>query len=700
MSFLHPLFLLAGAAVVVPLLLHLSRRRNRAAIPWSSLRFLQPDPPRLERRKRVEQWLLLLLRCLAVVLLAVTFARPLLRQPLPGVPAARGARVVLLIDTSASMQRPQLWEKARARAVEILRGLGAEDRAAIVSFSDRATTVLAFETWANGAPGGRAALAATRLSQLAPGWGATDLGAALIAAAEVIGDDARTGIAVAEHRVVLLSDLTAGARLGALSAAEWPVDLRLAVERISEGARDNLSVHAVGTPDGAGAPGDRLQVRVTAHAAEGGTRGEPLRAILRWSDGAGAPTEVLVPRGEARLLSAPPRPATPAALLLEGDELDFDNRLFAVPTVPAPARIVYLGADAANDVTGSRYFLERAFVATRTRAPRVEALRATPDVALKGADLVVVTEAPAPASEALSAYLEAGGTVLFAPRDLAAAEGLGALAGGSPVPVREAPAGREAVMTRVQLEHPLLAAFADGRAGDFSHVRFWRHRVIDEAALSSAQVLARFDDGSPAWLLLPRGRGRIFVMTSGWNTGDSQLGLSSKLVPLFWSLLGAEPALGGAVVVGAPVALAEFARAETGALQVLRPDGRTDTLAAEARNYIATDLPGIYQLTRGATQAWFAVNLAPGESVVAPLPEEQLARVGLPTGGNPAATRTDSLRAEASARAREVAFLRGLEAQQKPWRFVLLVVLLALLAEALLTARRARPAQRTAGDAP
>ena len=49
MSFLAPLFLFGALAVAAPILFHLIRRTSREKIPFSSLMFLQPTPPRLTR---------------------------------------------------------------------------------------------------------------------------------------------------------------------------------------------------------------------------------------------------------------------------------------------------------------------------------------------------------------------------------------------------------------------------------------------------------------------------------------------------------------------------------------------------------------------------------------------------------------------------------------------------------------------------
>jgi hypothetical protein len=70
-------------------------------MPFSSLMFLSPSPPRLAKRSRIDQWLLLLLRASAVILLAIAFMRPLWRLEAElDLDTANQQRVAILIDTS------------------------------------------------------------------------------------------------------------------------------------------------------------------------------------------------------------------------------------------------------------------------------------------------------------------------------------------------------------------------------------------------------------------------------------------------------------------------------------------------------------------------------------------------------------------------------------------------------------------------
>ena len=129
MNFLTPFFLLGGLALAGPIIYHLVRRTTREKLRFSSLMFLAPSPPRLSKRHRLEHILLLILRCAALALLALGFARPFLRQtPIDDPTAAQPKRIAVLVDTSASMRRDGLWTAARDRVEEVLRRAGPADQ--------------------------------------------------------------------------------------------------------------------------------------------------------------------------------------------------------------------------------------------------------------------------------------------------------------------------------------------------------------------------------------------------------------------------------------------------------------------------------------------------------------------------------------------------------------------------------------------
>ena len=122
MSFLYPLLLAGVAAVAAPILLHLIRRHTRDRVTFSSLMFLHTTMPRFQSRSRLEHIPLLILRCLIVCLLAFAFARPFLIRPAAPSTVHPGERVVLLIDTSASMRREGVW----ARTIQEAKSVGTE----------------------------------------------------------------------------------------------------------------------------------------------------------------------------------------------------------------------------------------------------------------------------------------------------------------------------------------------------------------------------------------------------------------------------------------------------------------------------------------------------------------------------------------------------------------------------------------------
>jgi hypothetical protein len=176
----------------------------------------------------------------------------------------------------------------------------------------------------------------------------------------------------------------------------------------------------------------------------------------------------------------------------------------------------------------------------------------------------------------------------------------------------------------------------------------------------------------------------MYVLASGWQPDDSQLAVSSKFVPLLWSLLeasGGVGSIGTNFVVGETVALPE----DGGATAVRTPAGATVPLAPRAAGFAQTAQPGVYELTGGARTLRFAVNLDPNESRTAPLGPDELEQLGVPV------SRTEAV---SPVTAENKTVLQGIEAEnrQKLWRWLIAAALAVLLVETALagwTARRA-----------
>ena len=119
-----------------------------SASPFSSLMFLRPEPPRLTRKSRLEDILLLLARCALLALLAIAFARPFFKELVsPDQDPNANQRTVLLIDVSASMQRSGLWDKAMAKAETVIEKTKSDGSLAILAFGDETKALLRFDQW-------------------------------------------------------------------------------------------------------------------------------------------------------------------------------------------------------------------------------------------------------------------------------------------------------------------------------------------------------------------------------------------------------------------------------------------------------------------------------------------------------------------------------------------------------------------------
>ncbi len=457
MSLLAPLYFLGALAIGLPILFHLIRRRPKGEIEFSSLMFLRPTPPRLTRRSRLDNLPLLLIRALALILLAAAFTRPFLRSTAKSNTDAASRRIVLVIDTSASMQRSGLWQQAVDRAADVISDLQRGDELAIISFDRSPQTLLSFQQSAQLNLPQRKATATDLLVELSPTWNHTDIGRALCFAADLAvtyeGDDPTTTAtsataAVADEpeqvarqrtgpaQMTLISDMQVGSRIDSLQVYAWPDALQLEIEKVVAAEKTNASLRIlVDREIDSQATGDRVRVRVSnsADAADA-------RFSLTWSssstasssgdsDGGEARTPVQVPPGESRVVRMPAPRSDVTSLVLHGDDHSFDNVRYLVSPQPESLTLMHLGTAAAKPSDSLLYYLERVPLSNPRRSVSVDS--GDPDGLVEVPDpnkvplVVVEHDFSTETQRRLKQYIASGGNLLCV---LAAQDRLGEMA--------------------------------------------------------------------------------------------------------------------------------------------------------------------------------------------------------------------------------------------------------------------------------
>lgn len=677
MTWLAPLYLAGALAVAAPILFHLWRRTPQGRRTFSTLMFLTPSPPRMTRLSRVEHWLLLCLRGLALLLLALAFARPVWRIPATIPIAPEETELVgIVVDTSASLQRDGVWPQLVEVVTKRIDDLPDTSIPALFAFDDRWTSQFSFDESEPLEPAARKQLLKDRLAKIAPSFRGTNLGQALMRTAQSV-QDAQTGRALPRpQRIWLVSDLQAGSDLRELLGYDWPDDLPVEWLPVSPKSSENAGLQLVEST--LNIADDRLRVRITNAAAS-----VKQRFVLNWSDAKeeAKAVDVVVPPGQSRVvaLPAPPNPALGQSLVLSGDEHPFDNRLWLPSRQPQPCTVLFVGRDQPNDTDGLRYYLDRALAAN----PRYITSIVTADATLLPADrpsLVVAAEAEPAGLDLLKKLRANGVATVLVPKTADDADALLAACGQESLKTREAVVRDYALWSDIDFESPWFAPFAEAQFSDFSGIHFWKHRELVGDLPSGSDVLVRYDGGSPAVLRLPDDSSPVWFFASGWHPRDSQLARSSKFVPLMWRIM--ESTLGrqeiaAAMIVGdalpKPTASSE--------VQLTRPDGSQSAWSADG-NVIA-DRPGVYTVAMEQSRQTIAVNLPPEESRTDPLPPEQLEAAGVKLS-----TRALRPALPASVEQLRQQQMSELEERQQLWRWTLVAAFGLLAAETALAGWR------------
>ena len=141
MSFLNAIMLAGIAAVSVPIIIHLLNRRKFKTITWAAMKFVKLSVDQNQRRMRIEDLILLLIRCALVALLALALARPASKDTVSDALGQTKVTAFLILDNSYSMDLQgrngkNTFEEARSAAQETLKALPSGSAVGVLLASD------------------------------------------------------------------------------------------------------------------------------------------------------------------------------------------------------------------------------------------------------------------------------------------------------------------------------------------------------------------------------------------------------------------------------------------------------------------------------------------------------------------------------------------------------------------------------------
>ena len=505
LSFLSPLFLAGMAAAAIPIAIHLFHRRTEPIIEFSAMRFLRRAPVEHSRRRRLREILLLALRVAALLLLAFAFARPYLTE---SAAALATPATVVMVDTSVSMSAPGQFERARAKASEIIRAAAPASSVAVVAFADGAEVIAPLSDDRAGALAAIAALKA--------GSGATRYRTALGRGAEALGE--RSG------RIVVVTDLQ---QSGWDTADQGAVPERIPVDVEDIGGPDsNIAITALrveGTE--ANAFVQNFSSRPATEQVVFTIDGKPAGAVAVTLAAAGS--------AEARLELPVAVSGGLAATVSDAQGYAADNARFAL--LDAAAAPLVLAVTASGHPSES-FYLERALAIApgaggfRFRAVSGPAFSALTSEELNEVGVVVILGTRGleqRGRELLANYVRSGGGLL-----LTAGPDVDA------VIVREALQNVAQTSWRLRESEPLRFAPADSRhpvfrvfggVGTLGNVNFTRAALVETG--DAADIVARYSDGTAALVDEPAGEGRVLLFASDLNNTWNNFPLQPAFVP-------------------------------------------------------------------------------------------------------------------------------------------------------------------------
>ena len=656
-AFAQPWMLAWLAAAALPLVVHLWRRRRRTATAWAATELLAAAlGARTTRRNRVRGWLLLAVRTAVIVLAVGAVAGPTTAPPGRAADASQPTLTVLVFDASYSMayrpDRASRFQRARGIARRLVVRSRDGDGFSLIVMRDRPEVVV------EGPEFNRDTMLAS-IDRLGVSREGADVPAALAAAERLIRRARDRFPASPRCEVVLLTDLgrtswqrpprpadqpgSATPEQRLLASLAQVAALRLV--DVGQAGAENVAVCDVRLASPLPIIGQDLLLEATVQNF--GSTPAP-RQPVAWSiDGVPAARQSIdIPANAQVAVRTRCRFQVAGAHVAEvhigPDRLPLDNRRWISLPVKAHLRVLCVGGK-----QGATRYLVRALRPSRT-GPQPILPVAVPDGSLPDQNLADydcvflanVSQFTRREAALLSDYVRGGGSLVFFLGDQVRPDRYNQMLRGReagsaailPVSLGEVVHDDRSRFDPLDYQHPIVRAFQGGKGSVLLTTPISRYfRLTVPARLSRARVALAFQNGDPAIVETPVGRGRSIVLATAASLASvdpqthrpwTALPAWPSFLPLVRELLAY--ATGSRhdrynVLVSEPLTCAT---GRAGIATVIEPDGQERPVSSDpAPAHVLlpeTRQVGLYVAQRagGAEQRW-AVNLDTRESDLA-----------------------------------------------------------------------------------
>lgn len=593
MNWLFPGFLVGALAVALPFVLHLLRRRRRQPVIFPSFRFLTASSRQTQSsRQRLSRWLVLALRAAVFALLTVAFARPFQSGGL----ARESRAVVVVVDTSFSLQAKGRWEELRTWAQEKIGPLPVGDKLGIMLTAPQPAWLIP--------PTAETDRARQSLATLTPGWSTSRIEPALRLASEALA-----ALPNARRELIVLTDHQRLSWAGSDFSSKLSPGINVSFSPIPKSIETQAAVVSPVLVATEKALRATVQIRNYTGAQK--------RTLRVFRDDAIAPlreeTLALAPHELRTIDINLPGSAETAAqfrFMLDPDDLPADDSAYAV-WQPGGGETLLLDPASAK---GGTDFVLAAWKAAADLDPSLKLAPLPSDTWPARAVAVLRNETSFTDTETLTrleTFLENGGVAL-----LFATGGPGQIAWLATHGITITPLPTQSEPWQVHdwaLDHPLVTALSQRR---LEVLLGWEFKQGWALPLNALTPLARWSETAAAIGELRVGRGRILICGFSPDRRATDWPITPSFVPFLHQaaiyLLRSQSTATVTGQVGTPLAL----NGTTGRWRALAgPEaGRA---AIDAVSFVTPLAPGIYEFSQGADRKIFAVNLAREESDLA-----------------------------------------------------------------------------------